>query len=272
MRAAVSFLTPFGGARPPGPSTFDWFPLVGAALGLLLGGLWWLAGRAWPYPVAAAVVVAADLAMTGMLHFDGLVDSADGLLAPMERGRRLMVMADPGIGAFGLAVGGTVLLVRWVALSALRPGILLLAGLWCLSRTTMALIARSQPYARGESGLARAFQDPSAQDPWAQHPSAQHPSAQDPSAQDPSARDRSRPWGGGGWHRMWLGAGLVLAGALLAGWRVVPGLASGAAALFAAGAVAALARRRIGGFTGDVLGASGVLAETAGLLVAAARW
>jgi adenosylcobinamide-GDP ribazoletransferase len=246
VRAAVSFLTPFGRARPPGPSTFDWFPVVGAALGLALGGVWWLAVRAWPYPVAAAIVVAADLGVTGMLHFDGLVDSADGLLAPMEPARRLAVMADPAVGAFGLAVGGTVLLVRWAALSALRPGILLLAGLWCLSRTTMAVIARSLPYARGESGLARAFQ----------FPSSQFPS---------SGR-------GGGWHQVWLGGGVVLAGALLAGWRVVPGLASGAAALIAAAAVAALARRRIGGFTGDVLGASGVLAETAGLLVAAARW
>ena len=86
------------------------------------------------------VVVAADLAVTGMLHFDGLVDSADGLLAPMAPDRRLAVMADPGVGAFGLAVGGTVLLVRWVALSSLRPGILLVAGLWCLSRTAMAVI------------------------------------------------------------------------------------------------------------------------------------
>ena len=65
---------------------------------------------------------------------------------------------------------------------------------------------------------------------------------------------------------------MIAAGALLAGWRVGPGLASGAAALVAATAVTALARRRIGGYTGDVLGASGVLAETAGLLVAAARW
>jgi adenosylcobinamide-GDP ribazoletransferase len=235
----VSFLTSFGGARSPGPSTFDWFPLVGAALGLALGGLWWLSVRAWPYPVAAAVVVAADLGVTGMLHFDGLVDSADGLLAPMAPGRRLAVMADPGVGAFGLAVGATVLLVRWATLSALRPGILLLAGLWCLSRTAMAVIARSLPYARGESGLARAFQAP------------------------PSPR---------GWHRVWLAGGVALAGGLLAGWRLGPGLASGAAALVAAAAVAALARRRIGGFTGDVLGACGVLAETAGLLVAAARW
>ncbi len=243
MRAALSFLTPFGGARPPGPSTFDWFPLVGAVLGLALGGLWWLAARVWPYPVAAAVVVAADLGLTGMLHFDGLVDSADGLLAPMEPGRRLAAMADPGVGAFGLAVGGSVLLIRWAALSALRPGILLIAGLWCLSRTTMAIIARSLPYARGERGLARAFQP------------------------------APGGWGTGGWHRACArrrpGPRGRVAGRVAG---LVPGLASGAAALVGAAAVAALARRRIGGFTGDVLGASGVLAETAGLLVAAARW
>jgi adenosylcobinamide-GDP ribazoletransferase len=242
MRAALSFLTPFGGARPPGPSTFDWFPLVGAVLGLALGGLWWLATRVWPYSVAAAVVVAGDLGLTGMLHFDGLVDSADGLLAPMEPEQRLAAMADPGVGAFGLAAGGSVLLIRWAALSALRPGILLIAGLWCLSRTTMAIIARSLPYARGERGLVRAFQP------------------------------ASGGWGTGGWHRASLVAGLVLGVGLLTGWRLVPGLVSGAAALVGAAAVAALARRRIGGFTGDVLGASGVLAETAGLLVAAARW
>ena len=165
----------------------------------------------------------------------------------MEPGRRLTVMADPGVGAFGLAVGGTVLLVRWAALSTLRPGILLVAGLWCLSRTVMAVIGRTLPYVRGDRGLAGAFQAPS--------------------SQAPSLRR-----GGNGWHRAWLGGGLVLGGVLLAAWRVGPGLASGAAALVTAAAVAVLARRQIGGFTGDVLGASGVLAETAGLLVAAARW
>jgi adenosylcobinamide-GDP ribazoletransferase len=243
VRAAVSFLTPFGGARPPGPRTYDWFPLVGACIGLALGGVWWLASRAWPAPVAAALVVSADLGVTGMLHFDGLVDSADGLLPPLDAGRRLTVMAEPGVGAFGLAVGASTLLLRWVALAALRPGILLLAGLWCLSRTTMAAVARSQPYVRGEGGLARAF-----------GPADGAATRVSPAAWVPLA--------GGG----------VVAAALLIGWRVWPGVASGGAAVVAAGAVVLLAHRRIGGYTGDVLGACGVLAETAGLVVAAARW
>jgi len=57
-----------------------------------------------------------------------------------------------------------------------------------------------------------------------------------------------------------------LAGPGMAGIAAVAGVVAGAAG------VIAIARRRIGGFTGDVLGASGVVGETTGLLVAAARW
>ncbi len=214
---------------------------MGAGLGLALGGLWWVTARLWTSPVAAALVVAADLAITGMLHFDGLVDSADGLLPPLSPARRLEVMADPHVGAFGVATAGAVLLVRWASLAALRPGILLLGGLWCLSRTAMAVIARSQPYVRGEGGLAHSF---------------------------------AVTGGGGRRIRDWLplGAGLVFCGLLLGFWRPGPGAAAGGAALLAAAGVVLLARRRIGGYTGDVLGACGVLAESAGLIVAAAKW
>lgn len=234
MRSAWSFLTVVGGSRPPDPGTLDWFPVVGAAIGLALGGWWWLASQAWPGAVAAALVVAADLAVTGLLHFDGLVDSADGLLAPMSRERRLEVMAQPDAGAFGAGAGAVVLLLRWVALAALRPGILLVAGLWCVSRTFIAGVARLRPYARGEGGLAVAFRGPA------------HPAV--------------------------LVSGLVAAGGLAAGWRPGPGVLAVAAGLVGGGAVVYLAERRIGGYTGDVLGAAAVVSETVGLLVAAAKW
>jgi len=57
------------------------------------------------WPLAAALVLVADLALTGMLHVDGLADAADGLL-PHHRdtARRLEVMAAPNVGAFGVAV------------------------------------------------------------------------------------------------------------------------------------------------------------------------
>src|SRR5947207_1032923 len=103
MRQALSFLTPLGGARTPSPAALRWFPLAGLIIGAAVGGVWWTAHRIWPAGVAAAVVIAADLAVTGMLHFDGLVDSADGLLPHLPAARRLDVMAAPDVGAFGIA-------------------------------------------------------------------------------------------------------------------------------------------------------------------------
>jgi len=230
----VAFLTVVGRGTRPDARTLDWFPAVGAAIGLALGCLWWGADRIWPAAVGAALVVAADLGVTGLLHLDGLVDSADGLLPPLERSRRLAAMAAPEAGAFGVGAAGAVLLLRFTALAAVRPGILLLGGLWCLSRTVVAAVARVRPHARPDGGLAAALSGPPR---WAL-----------------------------------TAAGLAGSAALAAGWRLGPGLAAWAAALVGAGAVEVLAERRIGGFTGDVLGAEVLVAETVGLLVAAARW
>ena len=80
MRRALAFLTPLGGAAVPDRRTLSWFPLAGGAIGVAVGGVWWGAERLWPPAVAAALTIAADLALTGLLHIDGLVDSADGLL------------------------------------------------------------------------------------------------------------------------------------------------------------------------------------------------
>jgi adenosylcobinamide-GDP ribazoletransferase len=233
MRRALSFLTPLFGASEPCPRTLKWFPFAGAALGLVLGALWWGAERVWPAAVAAAIVVAADLALTGLLHVDGLADSADGLLPHLDRARRLEVMATPDVGAFGVATVGAVLLLRWAALAATAPSPLLLGGLWCASRTVMAVTARTVPYAR-PGGLASSFL---------------------------GGRVLAAAIVGGA-----LAVGLAFAG------PGVPGAVAVGAVLVGAAGVVVLARRRIGGFTGDVLGASGMVGETAGLVVAAARW
>lgn len=255
MRAAVSFLTPFGGARRPGPRTLDWFPPVGAAIGLALGGIWWVTGRAWPAGVAAALVVAADLAMTGMLHFDGLVDSADGLLPMLDRPRRLAVMADPRAGAFGVAAGGVVLLTRWVTLASVRPAVLLLGGLWCLSRTAMAVVARTQPYAREGIGEGRGV---------GRGEGGEGGGLTSAFAAGPSVAPSRQ--------LVPLIAGGAAALGLLLWWRPAAGAAVAGAAVAGVAAVVILARRRLGGYTGDVLGACGVMAETVGLVVAAAKW
>lgn len=239
MRRALAFLTPLGFLAPrgaaatPTATTLTWFPVVGALLGLALGAIWWGADRWWPALVAAAIVVVADLALTGLLHLDGLADSADGLLPHLDRPRRLAVMAAPDVGAFGVAVVGAALLTRFAALATATPVPLALAGVWCGSRTAMAVVARRLPYARGE-GLASAFL--------------------------------------GGSAAAVGGVGLVLAMALGAVGARGQGVVAVIACLAGAAAVAALAQRRIGGFTGDVLGAAGVVGETVGLVVLAARW
>lgn len=230
MLSALGFLTVVGGARTPDERTLRWFPLVGAGIGGVLAAVWVGAERVWNPGVAAALVVAVDLAVTGMLHVDGLADSADGLLPHLARDRRLAVMTAPDVGAFALAVVPTVLLVRWAALAGDGVEPLALVGVWAASRTVMAVVPVVVPYARSE-GLASPFLAGA---------------------------------------RTWIALWLVPAGAVLALASGVRGGVALAAGLVTAAAVVGLARRRLGGFTGDVLGAAAVMVETVALLGLAA--
>lgn len=233
-RGALGFLTAFGGAAPPDRQAVVWFGPVGALVGLLVGAVWWGAEELWPPLLAATVAVVADAALTGMLHLDGLADSADGLLPPLDRARRLTVMSDPHAGVFAVVVVVLVLGLRIVALAALTPNPLVLAGLWAAARAAMGLTLATVPYARASGGLARAFTGTSPV---------------------PS---------------LVVGAGGLLVAAAALGVPAGPAAALGLVA--GAGGVVVLARRKLGGFTGDVLGAAGVVGETCALVVAAARW
>jgi adenosylcobinamide-GDP ribazoletransferase len=248
MRRALSFLTPFGGAADPAPSALAWFPLVGAIIGLAVGGAWWVARRGLAPPAAAAIAVIADAAATGMLHLDGFADAADGLLPPLPQERRLEVMADPRLGAFGVAGLAIVLLARFGAFASMMPSPLAVAALWSGSRTAMAVTARTVPYAR-PGGLASAF-------------------LAGPGAG--GARPRAAA-GLPGPAVVGVAGGLLALGLAFAG-RGVHGLAAVGAELAGAAAVVSWAWRRLGGFTGDVLGAAAVAGETAGLLTLAWRW
>ena len=234
MRRAFAFLTMLGGSAEPTPTTFAWFPLVGAVLGLVVGCIWWLTARHGAPALAAAVALAADLALTGLLHVDGLADAGDGLLAPMPRERRLAVMAEPTIGAFGVASVVGVLVLRYAAFASARPAPLLIAALWCASRTAMVTISQVLPYAR-EGGIVSAFV------------------------------------GGRRWVLV-LAIVVGIAGSLALGAHCGRhGVLSVLGVLLGAGAVALLAKRRLGGYTGDVLGASGIVGETLGLVLWALR-
>jgi adenosylcobinamide-GDP ribazoletransferase len=249
MRSALAFLTVVGGAAGPDRRAPAWFAPVGAVVGLAVGGVWWAAGEAWSPLVAAVLAVAVDAGLTGLLHLDGLADTADGLLPPLPRERRLAVMATPDVGAFGVAVVVLTLALRVAALASLDPDPLLVAGLWAAARAAMALTLSTVPYARAQ-GLATPF-------------------GATASPQTPTSAARASGTG----VVVADGAGLVGGGvlAMLGGGWLAGGVAVlGLAAAFAG--VVGLAVRRLGGFTGDVLGAAGVVGETLGLLVAAARW
>jgi adenosylcobinamide-GDP ribazoletransferase len=238
LRQAVAFLTAVGGAATPSPAALPWFPAVGALVGVAVGGVWWGAARLWAPGVAAALALTTDLAITGLLHLDGLCDAADGLLPHLTRERRLEVMSQADIGAFAIGVAAMTLLLRWVALIALRPSVLVIAALWAASRTWMAAAALGVPYARPGGGVASAFVTG-------------------------EPRGILLPVAAAG-----MGGALVLA--LV--WRPLAGPVAVGSGTAAAAAVVVLARRRLGGFTGDVLGAAGTVGETVGLVVACAKW
>jgi adenosylcobinamide-GDP ribazoletransferase len=227
MRDALGLLTTFGRRRGGGalrPGALRWFPVVGIALGAIVGSAWWLTDRWWPRQVAAALTLVVDAACTGMLHLDGLADSADGLLPHATRERRLDIMRAPDVGAFGVAVVAIVVVLQASALASRPASIVLIVALWCTTRAFVACVPAVVSYAR-ESGIASAL-----------------------------LPDAS------------LFPAIAIAPALLV--CPLPVLA----ALAAGTGVVVLSYRRVGGFTGDVLGAAIVAAQTAGLVVAAARW
>lgn len=235
----MAFLTLFGSAAAPTPATFVWFPAVGAGLGAAVGVVWWAGARGWSPLLAATLAVVADLLFTGLLHVDGLIDSADGLLAPMTRERRLAVMADPAAGAFGVVSAVAILALRVGALASLRPSVLAVAGIWCASRTSMVVMARVLPYARS-GGLVTNF----------------------------LATGSRRVGARVAWVSS-MGVGILFAAVALVWSRGARGGWSLVAELLAVAAVGLLSWRRIGGFTGDVLGAAGVVGETCALVVLA---
>lgn len=204
-----------------------WFPLVGLLLGLALAALHWLLGLLLPPAVAAVLLVIAWAALTGGLHLDGLADCCDGLLASASRERRLEILRDPRLGAFGGAGLALHLLLKVSLVGALAPGqaVLALVSALVLGRW-LILLAAQQPLAR-PGGMGADF-----------------------------ALGLSRPVYA-------LAAALPLALLALDWPRLL--LAGGLAHLAALGAVG-LARARLGGVTGDVFGLVVELGETAVLV------
>lgn len=162
--AAVGFLT-----RLPVPrrlpsvaaleASVAWFPAVGALVGGLSALALLAAAWLWPSPLPALAAVTVAVAATGGFHEDGLADTADALAAGGDLERRLRVMDDPRIGAVGGVALVLVLLGRVAAL-ALLPAATAAAALvvaHALARWTVPALLWRLPYVRGEGGVAAAL-------------------------------------------------------------------------------------------------------------------
>jgi adenosylcobinamide-GDP ribazoletransferase len=242
LLSAAQFFTrlPLGAALPPPPGALAraaWaFPIVGAVIGILCGVVYAIAAAfAFPLLAAALIAVAAGVLVTGGLHEDGLADTVDGLGGGRDRAEKLAIMRDSRSGAFAILALVFSVALRAAALSAIGVNGAVLA----------ALIAA---HAVGRAGLAAVM------------------------ATSPTARLDGLGATAGRPDRTELGVALVIAVliALMAlGLRAGVGALALAACVMAA--IAVLARRQVGGYTGDVLGAIEQGGETA-MLLAAAAW
>jgi adenosylcobinamide-GDP ribazoletransferase len=238
--AAVAFLTrvPVGRLTALGPDDVArgavLFPVVGAGIGALVGGVAVGLDSRLTLLLAAALAVAVEALVTGAIHLDALADTADGLGAS-TRERALEVMREPAIGSFGATALALDLLVKTAALAALLDGpdpVLAATAAVALGRAAPLALSWALPYARAAAGTGASLAD--------------------------GARATSLAAG------LLLGVGIAVAALGLRGlW-----LAAGAAvAVLVVGLVAG---RRFGGVTGDVLGAAVELGTTFALVAAAA--
>ncbi len=252
LRLALGFLTAIPvRAGSPAPDDLGraaaWFPVVGLLFGAILFAAQAVLSAVFPSPLAAGLVVAFWAALTGGLHLDGLADCCDGLFASAPPERRLEIMRDSGLGAFG-GIGLALFLILKVASVA------------ALLSTPLAPlhISRFTFYGLRSAFYALLFAPTLAR--WLILLVARLPAA--------------RPGGLGATFAEGLSPMALIAGAVfpamlvvLGGWQAV--IAAVAAGLVVLGA-ARFARARLGGVTGDVLGLSVELAELAALLAFAA--
>ena len=161
---AVQFLTTLPVPLSKSPDSQDvgrslrYFPAVGLILGIIISLLYRLLIFFLPSNQADLLMVIALLLLTGGLHFDGFLDSCDGLFGYRTPERRLEIMRDSRVGSFGVAGGWVLLTLKYISLlnvpGDLKIAALLLApmlGRWALVNAVVLF-----PYGR-ESGLGTVY-------------------------------------------------------------------------------------------------------------------
>lgn len=135
------------------------FPLVGLLVGGVLTGIYYGADLLWPPSVVAALLVAGNLLLTGGMHVDGFIDTVDGL-GGKDAARRLEIMRDSRVGAFGVMGAFALLLLRFALFQSLLGAAawraILLAPV--VSRWGVVWAVILFPYARPQ-GQGRLYKD-----------------------------------------------------------------------------------------------------------------
>jgi adenosylcobinamide-GDP ribazoletransferase len=204
-----------------------WFPLVGALVGLAAGGVLLAADHSLGAGVAGVLAVITLVGLTGALHQDGLADCADALGVRGGRDRRLEVMHDSTVGAFGVLA-----LILWALLLA----------------AVLAALPRHD--------AARTLVIAGALGRWA---AVLHAAALAPARRDGLGAAFSP-----GLTALVVATGLAVA---TVAFEPLPALAALATAVVMMAAVSVIAQRGLGGRTGDTLGATVALTEVAVCLV-----
>ncbi|MGB8859088.1 MAG: adenosylcobinamide-GDP ribazoletransferase [Ilumatobacteraceae bacterium] len=234
LLAALQFLTrvPIRLRKEPSLTrTVAWFPLAGAIIGAAVGGV---AAGTWhltPPLVAASIALTSGLLITGAFHEDGLGDIADAFGGGWTVERRLEILKDSRHGTYGVAAMCASIVIRVVALGSLPgPATMFAAAVAAHTMGRVAAVAMAGTMRlAGNTGLGADY-----------------------------GRSTTAGRAAAG-----CSAGLAVT-ALATGWWTGPLVLAAATAAIATGT---LARRKIGGISGDVLGAAEQVAECLCLVV-----
>ncbi len=136
-----------------------WFPVVGLLLGLVEGAIGYCGFRLGWNELSAALVLLGGIALSRGMHADGLADMADGFWGGKTKEAALRIMKDPSVGSFGAIALSATMLLKWVALLKLVGfgAFEFIAAGVLLARQVQVLLASALTYARSEGGTAQAF-------------------------------------------------------------------------------------------------------------------
>jgi adenosylcobinamide-GDP ribazoletransferase len=218
-----------------------YFPLVGAIVAAIAGAVYAIAACWWPAPVAVLLSTAAGIYATGAFHEDGFADMCDGFGGGATPERVLEIMKDSRIGAYGTAGMLCMLALKCVTLAALPPGAVIGALFLAhpLSRLAATSLIWRLEYVRA-NGKAK------------------------PIAQEMSTAEFVIATGGGALPS------LIIVVVAPQSWPALAGglLATTLATIW----MARKCVRRLGGYTGDCLGAVQQLTEVVLYLSVLAAW